>query len=196
MADWQDEALALGFRLVLGVTFLRAGLSKLVSREHFALAVTHYGIVGQRVSRHVARWLPPTEVVLGCLLLVGVLQTAVSLTLAALLVVFGGGVVVNLVRGRVIDCGCFGPGAQKRITWWTVLRNVGLAVAALAVAANPSTMLTPGHIATTLSAGEAVAVLVAAVSVLVTERLAAESLAARRAVGRLPVLEPRVAPGP
>lgn len=185
MAGWQEESFTLGLRLVVGVTFLRAGLSKFVSREHFALAVGNYGIVGPQASLYVARWLPPLEVLLGALLVVGVMRTQVSLALTVLLLAFSAAVVTNLAKGRVIDCGCFGPGAQKRITWWTVFRNVGLAAAALLIAALPSSALAPGHPVSALSVGEAFAIVVAAASVLLAERLGVESLAARKTGGRL-----------
>jgi hypothetical protein len=47
---------------------------------------------------------------------------------------YGTAIAVNLLRGRTrIDCGCLGFGPSERIAWWMVGRNIGLAVAALAL---------------------------------------------------------------
>lgn len=192
---WQEESITLGLRLVVGVTFLRAGLSKIAGRDVFALAVENYRLVGPRASRHIARWLPPVEVLLGGLVLVGVMRIQVALALTALLVAFSAAVVANLAKGREIDCGCFGPAAQKQITWWTVLRNIGLASAALLIATLPSSPLTPGSTASALSVSEAFAIVVATVSMLLAQRLGAESLAARRAVKQLRTVLPAVGLG-
>jgi hypothetical protein len=48
--------------------------------------------------------------------------------------VFACAAATNLLRGRIVDCGCFGPVGERRITWWTVARNLVLAGAAAVVA--------------------------------------------------------------
>ena len=55
---------------------------------------------------------------------------------AAVLVVYGAAIAVNLARGRRhIDCGCAGPAVRRPISGWLVARNAALAAAALAAVA-------------------------------------------------------------
>lgn len=134
-------AAALVFRFVLGTVFLLAGLAKLPRRGKFEQAVRGYELVPGRLARPVALVLPPVELAGGSLLVLGLGTGVVASCLAALLLVFAGAVSVNLLRGRSIDCGCFGSVAEKRITWLTVARNaVFIGVALLVAVASPPSL--------------------------------------------------------
>lgn len=114
----------------LALVFLAAGVVKVGNRREFAIAVDNYQVVPRVVAPVVARWLPPGEVLLGLLLLAGIAPAWVGALATVLLVVFILVVVVNLLRGRRVECGCFGTSVPRRITWWTVLRNLSLLVMA------------------------------------------------------------------
>ncbi len=173
-------------RLLLGLIFVRAGLAKLQKRPHFISAVTNYRILNARSSELVGRSLPIVEVSLGGLLLLGMAQTWVATTLGVLLVLFAGAVGWNLVQGRVIDCGCHGPGAPKEITWGTVGRNMTLVAVAAILAARPSTVLSimSGRRigSSSISSGEGIAIGISVAALLLLERLVREAV---RALGRL-----------
>jgi uncharacterized membrane protein YphA (DoxX/SURF4 family) len=124
MAYW-----LLVMRLVLGVLFIAAGTAKIGHRDDFAHAVRNYRLLGDRASDLVAAWIPPLEIFCGILLTVGLLIGWVSLVLAGLLLLFAAGVAINLLRGRSIDCGCFGMSARNT-SWATVGRNLFLAALA------------------------------------------------------------------
>lgn len=64
------------------------------------------------------------------LLLLGVGQRFAALLVLVLLLSFTAAVSFNLLRGREIDCGCFGASAMRPITWLTVGRNFLLSGAA------------------------------------------------------------------
>src|SRR4029077_15900034 len=60
------------------------------------------------------------------------LRGAGLLAAAVALLLYGGAIGVNLVRGRRhIDCGCAGPAVRRPISGWLVGRNAALAAAAL-----------------------------------------------------------------
>lgn len=99
---------AVSFRFVLASVFLVAGFAKLLSRGEFAVAVQNYQLLSARASQPIGRLLPPLELVCGVLLFVGLGVRLVSSAVALLLLVFAGAVAINLIRGREIDCGCFG----------------------------------------------------------------------------------------
>jgi uncharacterized membrane protein YphA (DoxX/SURF4 family) len=128
-------ASALGLRLMLASLFLSAGAAKLARRHEFERAVASYELLPAGLVRPVAFAIGPAELAGGLLLALGLATPATAALVATLLVILTAAVAVNLVRGRAIDCGCFGVVAERRIGWSTVLRNVMLAGSAIAVAA-------------------------------------------------------------
>jgi hypothetical protein len=153
----------LGLRVGLGAVFLTAGLAKLLQPAAFAEAVAGYRLLPDRLVGVVARTLPALEVAAGATLAAGWLRAPTALLLAGLLVAFAAAMAINLLRGRSIDCGCHGPTGPQPISWPLIARNLGLALAALAVASWPATV----------QSGGAAAVGAVAVVLLLGVRLAA-----------------------
>ena len=110
-------------------------------RGEFELAVRGYRLVPGRMAKAVALVLPPVELVGGLMLAFGVAVVAVGAVLGSCLVVFVLAVSANLARGRSIDCGCLGSTAARRITWWTVVRNLVLLAATVVVVVDGSRAL-------------------------------------------------------
>jgi uncharacterized membrane protein YphA (DoxX/SURF4 family) len=170
---------AVVFRFGLAVIFLLSGLAKLPRRAEFTSAVRNYKLVPDRVGALVGRLLPPVEIAAGALLALGLGVRPVAALLGAFLVVFSSAVAVNLLRGRTINCGCFGPVAERRITWSTVARNLVLAGAAgVVVAAGPTALalerLLPGAAGPRMTSASALALMFAAILAVVTASLAHE----------------------
>jgi len=184
------ELLALGSRFALVILFLSAGLAKLSAPEEFARAVRNYDLLPTRFVGIVATWLPRLEVAAALLLALGVFTTLTAAVLAGLLLAFTAAVAVNLLRGREIDCGCFGSSAPRRITWGTVARNLVLAaVAGLVVAWSPDALsLLPAWPATAagpVATTDAVAALVAGTAAVAGVLVVAEAVRVRQAATAL-----------
>lgn len=183
-----DEWL-LALRLVLGLTFVVAGLAKLGARDDLARTVTRYGILPARMSPAIATWLPRFELSTGVLLLVGLLDRAAAILVATALAAFTAGAIVNLLRGRVMDCGCFGPTRIKRVTWRTVGRNALLLATAGVLILRPAQGMsiealwvdsaTPG-----IPGGDAVAIVMGSSAALVLALLVADALDLARLLRR------------
>jgi hypothetical protein len=92
---------------------------------------------------------------------------------AGLLVAFGAAMAVNLVRGRQFDCGC-GPATERMISWWLVIRNTVLSVAALAVAVLPPAV----------PAATGVAVVIVLIAAMLTVRLVSSATHLARVLRR------------
>lgn len=93
------------------------------------------------MSDGLALALPWFEVSVGWCLLVG-LEPAVAASTAGLsIVIFSTAIAVNLLRGRQIECGCFGSLNDSHLTWLSVGRNVALLVSAVLTAAQPTSAL-------------------------------------------------------
>jgi uncharacterized membrane protein YphA (DoxX/SURF4 family) len=167
---------AVVFRFGLAVVFLLSGLAKLPRRSEFTRAVRNYRLVPDRAGELIGRTLPAVELAAGALLAVGLGVRPVAILLALFLVAFSAAVAVNLLRGRTIDCGCFGPVAQRQITWGTVARNLVLTATAIVVAAIQPTALAldrflPGARKPDVTSGSAIALLFATTLVVVTASL-------------------------
>ncbi len=118
-------------RLVLGGVLIAAGLVKLTDPEASVRAVRAYRLLPDALERVVGYGLPPLEIVVGLLLVVG-LGTRVAAGIGGLLMaLFIIGVASAWARGLQIECGCFGGGGevagdQSGAYAWEITRDVGL----------------------------------------------------------------------
>ncbi len=129
-------------RIVLGVLFIYAGYSKLFAPNlmlhsflmfkfsvlsnlsNFGQQVRSYQLLSESGVSFVSHLLPPAEILLGILLLIGWrLRLWASLVTLLLL-----GFIVVVTRAYLlhmqIDCGCFGK--PEPLTGWTVIRDSSL----------------------------------------------------------------------
>ncbi len=117
-------ALALAFRLYIGGLFVYAAMYKINYAAEFATTIASYRIVPWWGVNAVAVFMPWLELVAGVLLLAGFRLKAATAALAGLLAIFIAGIVVNILRGSTISCGCFHT-IEDAISWWTVARDLG-----------------------------------------------------------------------
>jgi uncharacterized membrane protein YphA (DoxX/SURF4 family) len=176
-------------RLILGLTFIVAGVSKLPARGELTRTVTRYGLLPSGMAPLVAAWLPRFELITGVLLLLGILGRVAAALAALALAAFTVGAIVNLLRGREIDCGCFGPTRIKRVTWRTVVRNVLLVVGAVVLVVDPGYAFSIESLWVNadiqpLPAGDAAAIVVASSVALATLLLLADAIDLTRLLRR------------
>ena len=113
-------------RIVLGVIFLYAGVTKIANPLAFADSVATFKLLPPQLLNVVALSLPPLEVLLGLMLVAGVQVRAASLGLVMLSIVFGIALGQALARGLVVDCGCFGSGQPSAWKTWASFGRAGL----------------------------------------------------------------------
>jgi len=176
------QTAALTSRYVVALVFVTAAIPKLTDRRELERAIGNYALLPRAVVRPVATWLPRVELTCGIALLLGIAVVLVAVITGVLLLAFAAAVAVNLVRGRAIECGCYGSVAPRKIGWWLVGGNLVLAGVALAVAfGDPGTLalFRIDRHASSLSDEDAVAALFFA-AVLVLAYLTASSWHALR----------------
>jgi uncharacterized membrane protein YphA (DoxX/SURF4 family) len=133
MTSWPSNRLALlrlALRVFLGVVFAYAAWLKL--REPwmlFAMAVDAYQVLPQWAVIFVARTLPWAELLLGLLLISGKWMRLSSAAASALLAGFLAMMIFTYLKGKQIDCGCFGSGDP--ISPRTLARDSALLATAL-----------------------------------------------------------------
>ena len=124
-----DPAIDLTVRAALALLFLVAAAHKLRDRAAFRATFAEYRILPEAISALV----PLAELAVAVLLLVPAASALGEIGAAALLLLYGAAVGVNLARGRRhIDCGCAGPYARRPIGGGIVVRNALFAACALA----------------------------------------------------------------
>ncbi len=114
--------------LVLAGAFGWSGLVKVLDPEGFALSVYRYHLLPHAAVNAVSLWIAWLE--LACaviLLLIPRLRTSAQWLLLSLLITFSLAIIVNLIRGSQMACGCFSTSSLAHpIGWLGLLKNLGL----------------------------------------------------------------------
>jgi hypothetical protein len=130
---------AIGYVILTGgaLLFASAGIHKLRDLSRFTAIFGAYRILPERLERSVARLVPFTELGVAIMLLWPPAGLAAVVPAVAVLVVYAGGMYLNIARGRRdLDCGCTMGQGRRAIATWMVYRNLCLA-GALGIAGLP-----------------------------------------------------------
>jgi hypothetical protein len=126
-----DPLFGAAIAIALACLLLSAAWHKVAAAAAFVATLDDYRLLPRRLVKPVAALLPAAEAALAVGWLAGGRSRGVAVTTAALLLMYGGALAVNLLRGRrQIDCGCGLSGAaggEQPLSWWLVARNVVLA---------------------------------------------------------------------
>lgn len=95
-------------RIIIGAIFLISGLAKISDPARFILTLREFRLFPEVIVPFTAIWLPWFELILGVSVLVGLLHRTSALILACLNAAFLAAILSVIVRGIVVDCGCFG----------------------------------------------------------------------------------------
>lgn len=109
---FSNKYLLLVTRIVLGFIFIYAGAEKIADPEAFAISISNYRLLPIVTTNFFAITLPWIELVAGVLLILGITVKENSSILFSMLLVFTIAIIISLLRGLSIDCGCYGKGSQ------------------------------------------------------------------------------------
>ena len=110
------SAAFVALRVLFGLVFLAAAVSKAAWPVEFAVIVANYQILPDALVNPVALLLPWVEIVCGAALVAGVWPRGASLVLGGLLVVFLAALGFNVMRGLSVQCGCFTVSPQADVS--------------------------------------------------------------------------------
>jgi putative oxidoreductase len=122
-------------RIVLGGLFIWAAVTKLPGMAAFAQDVANYRVIPAALVPVLAAAVVGIELLAGIALVTGLMERPAAAVLAVLLAAFTALLTQALLRGVDLRCGCFG--GDERASWWTVLRDLVMLAAAVAVARGP-----------------------------------------------------------
>jgi len=134
-AEWQGHPfLALLLRWVLAAVFLFACWYKILYPRDFALSVATYGILPIVLVNPFAIILPWVELIAALMLIAGLRPQAAALLMAGMMLLFTVALIIALIEGLDLSCGCFASTETgESINRMTLLRDVLLLVTSVYV---------------------------------------------------------------
>lgn len=114
--------LNVALRLAIGGVFAYAAFDKVLNPAAFAMAVRAYKIIPFSLSNLFAIAVSWSELIAAAMLILGILSRKAAGAIFLLLIVFIAAITMVMVRGMVIDCGCFGEGGAHT-SWILLVRN-------------------------------------------------------------------------
>jgi putative oxidoreductase len=122
---WRIPILAL--RVILGVVFLYAGISKAINPATFKTDLAAFRLLPEFALAPMAFYLPYLELLVGASLVIGILYSGGLLLTGGLLAGFFAFLISAWYRGLDISCGCFGRDGDGSSVEAALLRNLVLA---------------------------------------------------------------------
>jgi putative oxidoreductase len=111
----------------------------------FARIIYNYHLLPGNLINLAAIIMPWVEFICGVALILGIYRGGATLVLNTLLVVFLIAIVVNLVRGVNLECGCFSVSSKAKSSAWNLIfRDIGYLIVGLYVYFNKSTRFSLG----------------------------------------------------
>jgi uncharacterized membrane protein YphA (DoxX/SURF4 family) len=142
---FSNKYLLLTIRIILGFVFIYAGVEKTVEPEMFANSISNYKLIPELLVNFIAITLPWIELVTGILLVFGVWVKENSMIICTLLLMFIIMIVISLIRGLNIECGCFGTVGGTRIGLSKIIENILLLAIGGHLTKYGSTFLSPDN---------------------------------------------------
>jgi Methylamine utilisation protein MauE len=123
-----QNRMALVIQLAIGLTFLLSVKGKLMDPRGFARGVIEYRVLPDRVSYLAGLLLIPAEMLIAATHLTGWFLSFGVLVGVVVLACFTAGVALNLKRGRLLPCYCFGNSKGSMISGRTLARLILLMI--------------------------------------------------------------------
>jgi len=134
------EILATVLRVACGFLLLFASFDKVQDPGQFSkMIVTCYDILPTALVPLAAVVIPWLELFTGLCLILGLRWRGASLVFCLLMAAYSLTIVWDLLHGVDCNCGCFKMDSSEKMTWWTVLRDLGFLAAGSIVLTAPKT---------------------------------------------------------
>ncbi len=100
--------LSIIIRIFLGILFTTSGILKVTDLMTFSDAIERFDILPGFIAAATII-IPSIEITAGLMLILGIFKRVAVVALILLIIIFVIGISINLQRGIIFDCGCFGP---------------------------------------------------------------------------------------
>lgn len=133
MKIFQRKETILLLRLIVGATFVYAAWDKVMAPGTFAIAVRGYQVVPAGMSNFFALGLAWAELVSGILLIVGLFTRQAAGAVFLLLGMFVSALAIVMIKGLVVDCGCFQSEGGSQTGPLLIVRNILMMAACILI---------------------------------------------------------------
>lgn len=114
-------------RIGAGLFLIYAAQSKIFNMAQFAQAIRAYEIIPDSLSTIPAIIIPWIELYCGLLLIAGFYTRSSAAISASLMLIFTINVLIALLRGLDIDCGCGASlSGVERVSWTKIIENIAV----------------------------------------------------------------------
>lgn len=110
-------------RIILGFIFIYSGFIKIIDTQGFSNSISNYKLLPEVFINFFAIILPWIELSSGLLLLLGISVKENAFIINLLLSVFLIAIIISLIRGLDINCGCFGTIGGTKIGTAKLIEN-------------------------------------------------------------------------
>jgi len=129
-------------RVVCGFILAGASLDKLGDPTAFSKIIKEcYDIVPGALITLTAVVIPWLEFFTGLCLISGFKWRGALLLFCALMMIYSSAITWDLLRGIDCNCGCFQMDSTEKMTWWSVVRDLGFFMMGFIVLVSPRTFL-------------------------------------------------------
>jgi putative oxidoreductase len=132
-------------RLYVGGVFIYASMYKINYPGEFAETIASYQLLPFWAVNVAALVMPWTELISGVLLVLGVRTKSAAAVVGGMLVLFSLAILITLLRGISIGCGCF-TSVEEPLGWGTLGRDLLWLAMALHVYFFPSALQLEGRV--------------------------------------------------
>ncbi|MGA9263108.1 MAG: MauE/DoxX family redox-associated membrane protein [Desulfobacterales bacterium] len=146
--------MGLFLRVYVGGVFIYASMYKINYPTEFAETIAAYQLIPYWAINLTALILPWIELVAGVLLILGIRTKSTAAVIGFLLLVFSLAILVTMVRGIPIGCGCF-TSVDEPMGWRTLVRDLMWLVMTLQVYLFPSALRAENRLFKSLREAEA-----------------------------------------
>jgi len=110
-------------RLFIGSLFFLSGTLKLFEINKFNIIVAKFNIIPINLVPIFSIALILSEIICGLFLIIGIYIKISSYVLILMNISFIIAISINIIRGNIIDCGCFGRLFSEKIGWRLLFRD-------------------------------------------------------------------------
>ncbi|MGH2778742.1 MAG: MauE/DoxX family redox-associated membrane protein [Actinomycetota bacterium] len=165
-------------RFCVATLLLLSALAKWRDRSALREVISDYRLVPHPLIAPAAWLLPRIELTVGLAMATGTLLDIAAAGAAVMGFLFGAAATINLVRGRVIRCGCFGASSTAPVSWATVGRAIAIVAMSSVVALEQG--INPVVDANAAPSYSTLAALITSSTLVVAYLLGSEALRAKR----------------
>lgn len=120
-------------KFAIGLVFIFAGIEKIAEPAIFSDSIANYKLLPLAAVNIFAIAIPWIEVISGILLIFDKYVKENAFIFNSLMILFTLMVLIAVLRGLDINCGCYGTAAAQKVGLEKILENIGLIIIGLYV---------------------------------------------------------------